>query len=149
MTATVESPPAPAGVHYPSYSLARAHFKELLDAAVHEQPATARRRDGRPVAFVDLERLRDFLAKMRPPQAGVIYEDGAWVMVLEGLGLAAEGLTLDDVAAEMVVVLREYAEDWLARLRHAINHRDNWGLVQLICLSTDEQLIEWLGSDKW
>ena len=148
MTVTVESPAVPAGVHYPNYTQARAHLKKVLDAAADEQPVTVRR-DNDVAAVVDAERLRDFLAKVRPPKAGVIFEDGAWVMHLDGTGLLAEGETLDDVATEMVVVLREYAEDWLARLRHAINHRDNWGLVQLICLSTDEQLIEWLESDTW
>ena len=40
--------------------------------------------------------------------------------------------------------LREYAEDWQLRLLNAPNHRDNWGLVQLISLSDDEQLRDWL-----
>lgn len=40
--------------------------------------------------------------------------------------------------------LREYAEDWQARLLNAPNQQDNWGLVQLVSLSDDEQLKEWL-----
>jgi hypothetical protein len=44
----------------------------------------------------------------------------------------------------MAGALREYAEDWQDRLLHAPNHRDNWALVQLITLSSDEQLREWL-----
>ena len=40
--------------------------------------------------------------------------------------------------------LREYAQDWQDRLLDTPNHRDNWGLVQLIGLSDDEQLREWL-----
>lgn len=31
--------------------------------------------------------------------------------------------------------LREYAEDWQGRLFDAPDHRENWGLVQLISLS--------------
>ena len=49
----------------------------------------------------------------------------------------------------MIDALREYAEDWQERLLDAPNHRNNWGLVQLICLSTDDQLREWLvGADR-
>ncbi|WP_431927398.1 hypothetical protein [Nonomuraea jabiensis] len=44
----------------------------------------------------------------------------------------------------MVDALREYAEDWQDRLLDAPNHRENWGLVQLISLSDDDQLREWL-----
>ena len=38
----------------------------------------------------------------------------------------------------------EYAEDWQDRLLDAPNHVGNWGLVQLISLSDDNQLREWL-----
>ncbi|MFC6009553.1 hypothetical protein [Nocardia lasii] len=52
----------------------------------------------------------------------------------------------------MLIVLAEAVHtfsDWQDRLRLAANHRDNWGLVQLVCLSTDEQLREWLvGADR-
>ena len=44
----------------------------------------------------------------------------------------------------MVDALREYAQDWQDHLLTAVNHRDNWGLVQLISLSDDEKLREWL-----
>jgi hypothetical protein len=45
---------------------------------------------------------------------------------------------------EIIEALREYAEDWHERLLNAPNHRDNWGLVQLISLSSDDQLRDWL-----
>jgi hypothetical protein len=44
----------------------------------------------------------------------------------------------------MVAALREYAEDWPEHLLEAPNHKENWGLVQMISLSTDEQLRAWL-----
>lgn len=44
----------------------------------------------------------------------------------------------------MVDALREYAEDWQDRLLDAPDHGENWGLVQLISLSDDDQLREWL-----
>jgi hypothetical protein len=44
----------------------------------------------------------------------------------------------------MINALREYAEDWQERLLDTPNHQNNWALVQLISLSTDDQLRDWL-----
>ncbi|CRK55774.1 hypothetical protein [Alloactinosynnema sp. L-07] len=65
-------------------------------------------------------------------------------MFVPGLPVAADGASLDEAIAEMVDALREYAEDWQRHLLDAPNHRDNWGLVQLISFCDDEQLREWL-----
>ena len=47
------------------------------------------------------------------------------------------------------MALREYAEDWINRLKDAPNHADNGPLVQLVCLSTDEKLGDWIrGNDR-
>jgi len=58
--------------------------------------------------------------------------------------LAVEGPDFDSAVDEMVGELREYAEDWESRFKHAPNHREYWGVVQLVNLSTDDQLREWL-----
>ena len=44
----------------------------------------------------------------------------------------------------MVVALREYAEDWTARLHRAPNHAGNWALVQVVSLSDNERLAAWV-----
>jgi hypothetical protein len=44
----------------------------------------------------------------------------------------------------MIDALREYADDWQDHLYNVPNHADNWGLVHLIALSSDDQLREWL-----
>ncbi len=49
-------------------------------------------------------------------------------------------------SARLSRALREYAADWQERLAEATNHRDNWALVQLITLSEDDQLPDWLVS---
>lgn len=74
----------------------------------------------------------------------MIQEDGGWSVFITGLPIAADGATLDDALTEMIDALREYAQDWQDHLLGAMNHRDNWGLVQLIGLSTDDELREWL-----
>ena len=79
-----------------------------------------------------------------PSRAAVVAEGGGWSVFIPGLPVAADGPTFDEAIEEMVQALRDYADDWQDRLLNAPNHRDNWGLVQLICLSDDSQLRDWL-----
>jgi predicted RNase H-like HicB family nuclease len=96
---------------------------------------------------VDVERLRRHLTTVTPSRAQVVPEAGAWSVFIPGLPVAADGATFDEAVVEMVEALREYAEDWQDHLREAPNHHDNWGLVQLIGLSDDDQLRDWLVGD--
>ncbi|WP_395294945.1 prevent-host-death protein [Kitasatospora hibisci] len=130
-------------VHYESYTEARAHLKDLLDAAGQGRVATVRRDTGY-AAVVDAGRLRHALTLLCPSKAEVIAEGGGWSVFFPGLPVAADGGTFDEAIDEMVDALREYADDWQDRLLNAPNHRDNWGLVQLIGLSDDAQLRDWL-----
>lgn len=129
--------------HYDSYTDARAHLKDLLDAAERGRVATVRR-DARRTAVVDVERLRSALARLSPSRAQVVAEADGWSVIIPGLPVAADGGTFDEAITEMIDALREYAEDWQDRLLDAPNHRDNWVLVQLVTLSTDDQLRSWL-----
>jgi predicted RNase H-like HicB family nuclease len=131
-------------VHYESYTQARTHLKELLDAAERGRVATVRR-DSAQAAVVDGVRLRHFLASVCPSRAQVVAEGDGWSVFIPGLPIAADGATFDDAILNMVDALREYADDWQDHLLDAPNHRDNWGLVQMISLSDDDQLREWLG----
>jgi predicted RNase H-like HicB family nuclease len=132
-----------SAVHYESYTEARAHLKDLLDAAGEGRVATVRRDTGR-AAVVDVARLRRYLSLVCPSKAEVVAEAGGWSVFLPGLPLAADGATFDEAIEEMIQVLHEYSEDWQDRLRTAPNHEENWGLVQLIELSDDAQLRDWL-----
>ncbi|HWI00736.1 MAG TPA: hypothetical protein VNT27_10425 [Propionibacteriaceae bacterium] len=129
--------------HYDSVSSARAHLKELLNAAESGRPATLTR-EGRRTAIVDADRLREILAVSRPSGALMAHEAGGWSIVLPGLPIAADGATVDEAIDEMVEAMREYADDWTERLLTAPNHARNWDLVQFIDLSDDEQLRNWL-----
>jgi predicted RNase H-like HicB family nuclease len=132
-----------SAVHFDSYTEARAHLKALLDAAERGRVATVRR-ESATTAIVDVERLRHYLAAVAPSRAQAVPEDGGWSIFIPGLPIAADGRTFNEAVTEMVGALREYAEDWQDHLLDAPNHRENWGLVQLISLSDDDQLREWL-----
>lgn len=131
-----------SAIHYDNYTTARAHLKQLLDAADEGRAATVTR-DSRQAAVVDAERLRFALARLCP-QTKVVNEENAWWAFIDGIPIAADGATFDEAILEMIDALREYAEDWQDGLRNASNHKENWGLVQLVELSTDEQLRDWL-----
>jgi predicted RNase H-like HicB family nuclease len=132
-----------SSVHYDSYTDARTHLKDLLDAAESGRTATVRR-ESATSAVVDVERLRHFLASIVPSRAQVIPEAEGWSIFIPGLPIAADGESFDEAITEMVDALREYAEDWQERLLNTPNHRDNWGLVQLVSFSNDDQLRHWL-----
>lgn len=136
-----------AAVHYDSYSEGRAHLKQMLDATEEGRVATLKR-DASTAVVVDSARRRHFLSSVVPSRAQVVGEAGGWSVFIPGLPVAADASSFDDAIADMVAALREYAEDWQDHLRVASNHRENWGLVQLIELSTDEQLRAWLVGDR-
>ncbi|MGH3395904.1 MAG: prevent-host-death protein [Streptosporangiaceae bacterium] len=132
-------------VHYDSYTDARAHLKEVLDAAESGQLATVRR-DASLAAVIDADRLQHFLATCLAPSAQVVHEGEGigWSAFVPGLPVAADGATFEEAIDELVDAIREYAQDWRDRLQHAPNHSENWGIVQLVGLSDDDQLRAWL-----
>jgi predicted RNase H-like HicB family nuclease len=129
-------------VHYDSYTSARDHLKDVLDHAEDGEVVTVRR-DSATAVVLDANRLRHFLESVVPPCAKVVAEADGWSAFIPGLPVAAAGPTLESAVADMADALREYAEDW-SRLQHAPNHREHWGLVQLVALSNDDQLRQWI-----
>lgn len=71
-------------------------------------------------------------------------ENGGWSIFLPGVPVAVDAATLDEAIDEMVLALREYADDWRARLRDAPNHRGNSALVRAVECRDDAQLRAWL-----
>lgn len=132
--------------NFPSATEARANFKGILDAASQGRLVTINRAD-HVFAVMDAGVLRESLASSIRAGTEVAVEHGVWVGAIPGLPIAVEGEDLEDLTAELVQALREYAEDWSNRLSHYVNHRQNRLLVQLVQLSTDEQLAEWLSGE--
>lgn len=133
-------------VHYDSYTAAREHLKDVLDSAESGQVVTVRR-DSATAAVLSADRLRHFLASVVPSRVQVVAEAGGWSAFIPGLPVAASAADYDALIADIVDALREYAQDW-PRLQHATNHKENWGLVQLVNLSDDEQLHRWITGSK-
>jgi predicted RNase H-like HicB family nuclease len=80
--------------------------------------------------------------------AQVVHEGGGWSAFVPGLPVAADGATFEEAIDELARAIREYAEDWHDRLRHAQNHSEKRALVQIVGLSDDTQLNEWLSRSR-
>ncbi len=131
-------------MQYLTYSDTRSRLREVLDTAEAGLPIGIRRHDRR-VALIDSKKLQQILMdsrRLRQPET--VAEAGGWSVLLPGTPVAADGADLDEAVDEFVAALREYAEDWQARLRFAPNHRNHWPLVQFVSLASDDELREWV-----
>lgn len=133
----------PIAADYPSYSRAREHLKDMLDATATGRTVTIAR-DGAISAMLPVDPLRAYFFRTVSPRVSVFREDDSVVALMEGRPFVSEGTDVDGALADLVESLREYAADWEDRLQHAPNHHDAWGLVQLVKLSTDAELVDWL-----
>lgn len=68
-------------------------------------------------------------------------DDGHTYVWLPDLPISADGQDFDTAVVNLVAALRTYAQTWVEDLHNWPNHADNWGLVNLVLLSDDEQLI--------
>ena len=130
-----------------SYTDTRNRLREVLDTADGGVPIGIERH-GHRVVLLDLARLHELLAdspRLRRPEA--IAEAGGWSVFLPDAPIAADGADLDDATEEFVVALREYAQDWVERLRFAPNHAQHWPLVHFVSLSSDSDLAGWVRGD--
>lgn len=129
--------------HFTSYTHARRDLRSVLDAADLGVVTTVER-DAETYVVVVAKDQRANLAALRPANAQVVAEGGGWALVLPGLPLHGDGRTFDDAVDDAVDALREYADDWNERLRTAPNHRQHRVVVELVELSTDDELRRWL-----
>lgn len=129
-----------------SYSLARRHLKDVLDSALDGRITTVRR-DSEQYLVISAELQRALLAKLIPSNAQVVSEGGGWAVLIPGLPVHGDAPEFNDAVGDAVEALREYADDWNERLHTAPNHADNRGIVELIEVSNDDQLRDWLLGD--
>lgn len=129
--------------HFGTFTETRKHLRSVLDSA-HAGRVTTVQRDAERFSVVAADRLVSKLMRLRPGQAVVVAEGGGWSAVLPGLPVHGDGPSFDEAIDDLLDALREYAEDWNARLLSASNHRDNWDVVQIVTLASDDQLRSWV-----
>ena len=129
--------------HYATTTEARSHFRALLDCAFEGRVVTVQRESERFVV-VEIDRQVRRLMRARPAEAVVVREGGGWAAMLPGLPIHGEGDTFDEAIGDLLVAIRDYAEDWNDHLLKADNHRENWDVAQIGELATDAQLRAWI-----
>lgn len=134
-------------LEYDTFTEARQNLSKVIDAAREGRPVIMRR-DDTSTAVLDAARLQHLLASALPSRAVIVAEGGGYSVFLPDKPVGADGSTLDEALGAMIAALRDYADAWHEVLRNAPNHRDNWGLVQLVGLSSDSQLRSWLTGES-
>ena len=137
----------PPTLDYQTFTAARTHLKDVFDASEQGRTVTVGR-DDYVAVVVAADRLRDYFFKTIAPRITARFdsESQTWFALMEGRPFVSEGLDLGAALEDLALSLREYAEDWEQRLQSASNHSNNWALVQLVKLSSPEQLLEWMQS---
>jgi len=130
-------------VRYDRFTDARTHLKELLDAAEEGRPAAVVRQD-RSTVLVDRQRFVPYLMALNAGRVELVPDGDAWLAIIADTPIAAEGDDAADAIDELIDAVRDYAADWSDRLRLAPNHEQNWGLVQLVDHSSDDELRVWM-----
>jgi predicted RNase H-like HicB family nuclease len=101
-------------------------------------------RDSERFVIVPAEQLRAELTRLLPSRAEVLAEGGGWAVIIPGLPVHGDGESFDSALDDAIQALREYAEDWNERLRLAPNHARHRAVVELVELSPDAQVRDWL-----
>jgi predicted RNase H-like HicB family nuclease len=131
---------------YDTVTDGRKHFSDALKAASEGQTVRVVRSGG-AIVLLDGRALLGFIAKATPSKAVIAQDEHGYSVYLPDKPIAADGATVDEALDQMVEAMRTYAMAWHDVLRQAPNHAGNWGLVQLIELSDDDQLRSWLTED--
>src|SRR5699024_9166575 len=115
----------------------------VLDAA-GAGLVTSVTRGSEKIMVVRAEGQRKMLSLLRPADARVVAEGGGWAVMLPGLPVHGDGENFDDAIGDAIDALREYADAWNDHLHTAANHVDNRPVVELIELSSDDELRAWM-----
>jgi hypothetical protein len=121
---------------------ARDHLKDMYDSAQGGVPAVVHRLDDPAVAMVRLDLLKRLLRGSCPIDPEVRFGERSVSVWLPGLPVSSQGADFDAAVGEFIAALRDYAQTWAEDLRNYPNHAENWGLVNLVQLSDDAELLQ-------
>lgn len=129
--------------HFLSFTDARKNLRCVLDAA-HAGVVTTVIRDKERFVVLTADTRGAELRRLLPSQAVVVAEGGGWAAFIPGVPAHGDASTFDEAIDDFIDALRDYAEDWNDRLHAVPNHAHNRSLAELVELSDDDQLREWL-----
>jgi Antitoxin of toxin-antitoxin, RelE / RelB, TA system len=129
--------------HFETFTKARTNLRGVLDAA-RAGLVTTVTRDRERFVVMSADALGQDLRRLLPSQAVVVAEGGGWTAFIPGVPVHGDAPTFGEAIDDLIDALRDYAEDWNDRLHAASNHAQQRSLVELVELSDDEQLREWI-----
>jgi hypothetical protein len=136
-------------LEYTNISDARDNFKSIYDSASANVSAVVRRKDDEPVVVINQKNFLEALRALCPLHPQVRFsEDGSVSMWLPGIPVSSQGSDFEVAGNGLIQALRDYSLTWVEDLRRYPNHEDNWGLVNLVLLSSDHALFDHLFGDK-
>ena len=133
--------------HFHTFTSARNNLRGVLDSA-HRGVVTTVTRDKERFVVLSADDLGEQLRRLLPSQAVVVAEGGGWAAFIPGVPVHGDADSFDDAITDLIDALRDYAEDWNDRLHAAPNHAQHRSLVELVELSDDAQLRQWLVGDQ-
>jgi hypothetical protein len=136
-------------LEYANISDARDNFKSIYDSASANVSAVVRRKDDEPVVVVNQKNFLEALRALCPLDPQVRFsEDGSVSMWLPGIPVSSQGSDFEVAGNGLIQALRDYSLTWVEDLRRYPNHENNWGLVNLVLLSSDHALFDHLFGDE-
>jgi hypothetical protein len=128
-------------LEYTKITDARSAISEIYSTAERHLAVVMRRESDAPVAVIRRDDLKRALRALCPLETQVRFSEDEHVsMWIEGLPVSGEGSTFESAGADLVHSLREYSRTWVEDLRDYPNHKQNWGVVNLVLLSDDDEL---------
>ena len=136
-------------LEYRSISAARSAISEIYNTAERNLAVGITRENDVPVAVIRQDHLKKALQALCLLEPQVRFSpDGAVSMWLDGLPVSGQGESFDVAGQDLIDSLRDYAKTWIEDLRDYPNHKDRWDVVNLVLLSSDDELSAFLfGND--
>ncbi len=136
-------------LEYPKITDARAAISEIYSTAERHLVVRINREGDAPVAVIRNDNLKEALQALCPLDPQVRFsKNGTVSMWIDGLPVSSQGSSLPEAENELIGALRDYAQTWVEELKNYPNHKDRWGIANLVMLSSDSELSEFLfGND--
>lgn len=133
---------------YPKISQARAAISEIYSTVERHLVVGIQREGDAPVSVIRRDNLKEALRALSPLNPQVRFaKNGTVSMWLEGLPISSQGSSFSNAGTELIEALRDYAQTWVEELKNYPNHNERWGLANLVLLSDDSELREFLFGD--
>ena len=132
-------------LEYPKITDARAAISEIYSTVERHLVVRIMREGDAPVAVIRRDDLKEALQALSPLDPQVRFsKNGTVSMWIEGLPISSQGSSFDEAGEELIKALRDYAQTWVEELKNYPNHKERWGVANLVLLSDDDELREFL-----